>query len=188
MARKKKQAPAEAPAAAPDKPRSIQIKSVKRGRKSIEIGWEQGDASFDLCERDNPLPSFGAALDALAPIVATVCHFLPDYAATGLRVVGLKLGEQSGAGTVSFKVRKNIDDAAKEFAFDTPERLLAHPTMPGKYTPPLTEADAALVAEAVEQARMYIIGERAQGQIELPEDGDDEDSEDDKDDGDKLPL
>jgi hypothetical protein len=186
MAKKKKQAPKDAPAA-PEKPRSIQIKSVKRTRKTIEIGWEQGDASFDLSERDNPLPSFGQALDALAPVVATVCHFLPDYAATGLRVVGLKLGEQSGAGTVSFKVRKSIDDAAKEFAFDTPERLLAHPTTPGKYTPLLTEADAALVHEAVEQARMYIIGERAQGQIELPE-GDDDDSNDDDDDGEQLPL
>ena len=187
MARNKKQAPTDAPAA-PEKPKVIQITSVKRTRKTIEIGWEQAEASFKLCERDNPLPSFGAALDALAPIVATICHFMPDYAAKGLRVVGLKLGEQSGSGTVSLKVRKNIDDAAKEFAFDTPERLLAHPTTPGKYTPPLCEADAALVAEAVEQAKLYVMGERAQGQIELPEDGDDDDSEDDKDDGDQLPL
>ena len=185
MARKKKQAPADAPAA-PEKPRSIQITSVKRTRKTIEIGWTQGDASFDLCERDNPLPSFGAALDALLPIVVAVLHLPEDYA-DKISVTGFNIGEQSDARTVSFRVEVTFDDASKTLKFTTPTRLLAHPVTPGVYTPPLPLEFVGRVEEAIEQARLYIIGERAQGQIELPE-GDDEDSEAEDDGGEQLPL
>lgn len=148
-----------------EKPKAIEIVSVKRTRKTIDIAWKQGDASFDLSERDNPLPGFNKALDALTPIVATICHLPAKYAEKGLRVVGFTMGEKSGALTVSLKARKDIDDAAKEFAFTTPERLLMHPTEPGKYTPPLDKGDANLVTEAVEQAKAYVRGDRAQGQI-----------------------
>lgn len=41
----------------------IVVETIKRTRKRIEIGWSQGEAEFDLAERDLPLPSFGAALD-----------------------------------------------------------------------------------------------------------------------------
>lgn len=159
-----------------EKPKAIVIVSVHRTRKTIEIAWKQGDASFDLSERDNPLPGFNAAMDALAPIAATICHLPAKYAEKGLRVVGFKMGEQSGADTVSLNCRKDIDDAAKEFAFTTPERLLMHPTTPGKYTPPLDTGDAELVAEAVEHAKKYVRGERAQGQIAFEdEDGEGDD-------------
>lgn len=174
-----------------EKPKAIAIVSVKRTRKTIEIAWKQGDASFDLSERDNPLPGFNKAMDALAPIVSTICHLPPKYSEKGLRVVGFRMGEQSGAETVSLKARKDIDDAAKEFAFTTPDRLLAHPTTPGKYTPPLDKADAALVHEAVEQAKLYVRGERAQGQIAFEDDdgeGDDGSGEADPKQGELIPM
>lgn len=157
-----------------EKPKPIEIVSVARTRKTICIHWKQGDGKFDLDERDNPLPSFVKAMDALAPIAGTICHFTKGYSETGLRVVGMELGEQSGAGTVALKCRKDIDDAAKEFAFKTPERLLAHPSEPGKYTPPLDKEQAGLVEEAVEQAKLYVRGERAQGQIEFEDDDEDD--------------
>lgn len=166
-----------------EKPKAIEIVSVKRTRKTIEIGWKQGDASFDLSERDNPLPGFNKALDALAPIVSTICHLPAKYSEKGLRVVGFKMGEKSGALTVSLTARKDIDDAAKEFAFTTPDRLLMHPTEPGKYTPPLEKDEANLVTEAVEQAKAYVRGERSQGQIAF----EDEDGEGDDGSGDADP-
>lgn len=165
------------------KPMPIVISSVGVGRKNIRIGWEQGDASFDLCERDNPLPSFYHAFEALTPLVATICHFPPKWVENGVRVVGLRIGEQSGAQSVALVVRKDIDDAAKEFAFVTPSRLLAHPETPGKYTSPLSEKDAGLVYEAIEQAKAYVKGDRAQGQIAFEdEDGDGDDG------GEELPI
>ena len=174
----------------PEKPKPISIVSVRRTRKSIKIAWQQGDSSFDLDERDNPLPSFINAFDAVTPLVATICHFPSEYIAQGMRVVGLKMGEQGGAETVSLIARKDLSDASKEFAFVTPERLLQHPTQEGKYTPPLTPEEAELVHELIEQAKLYVRGKRAQGQIEF--DGDDE-SEDgsgthEPDQGAELPL
>lgn len=167
-----------------EKPKAIEITSVKLGRKTISIAWTQGDASFDLCERDNPLPQFYPAFAALAPVVGVVCHFPKKYAEEGLRVIALTLGEKGGVGTITLRAKKDIDDAQNEFGFSTPTRLLAHPIQEGKYTPPLAKEDAALVDEAIEQAKAYVRGERAQGQIAF--EGDDDDA-DDPDEGERLP-
>jgi hypothetical protein len=155
---------------AENKPSSpLQITNVLRTRKSVAINWTVGDGKFDLDERDNPLPSFGQAFDALPPIVCRVLG-LPETYVENLRVIGVKMSEQGAAPMVSFNVRKGLPDAAKEFAFVTPPRLLAHPTEPGSYTPPLSDADAAAVWEAIEQAKRYVLKDRAQGQIAFEDD------------------
>lgn len=172
------------------KPLAIQIVSATRTRKTICVHWTQGDSKFDMEERDNPLPALPKAFDALAPLVATILHLPAAWAEQNLRVVRLKMGEQGGAQTVVLYVRKGLDDASKEFVFDTPPRLLSHPSEPGSYTPPLTEADAALVEEAIEQAKLYVRGERAQGQIAFDDEkeGDDGSGTQEPEAGDELPL
>ena len=167
-------------------PLTIEIVQVKRTRKRIEISWTQGKSKFDLAETDNPLPGFLTAMDALAPLVATICHLPPEYAKEGLRVTGVAIGEQSGARTVSLTARKDLDDASKEFVFRTPARMLAIPASEGSYTPPLADADVALVDEAIEQAKCYVRGERAQGEIVF--ETDEEDDYGYEPDADDLPL
>jgi hypothetical protein len=154
---------------------AIEIKSVHRTRKTVCIHYQQGDSKFELEERDNPLPAFGHAFDALVPLVATILHLPAAWAEQNLRVVGITMGEQGGAQTVVLACRKGLDDASKEFKFATPARLLAHPGEPGKYTPPLTNADAGLVQEAIEQAKLYVKGERAQGQIAFADENEEDD-------------
>lgn len=149
----------------------IRVLKVKRTRKTIEMSWKQGVGGFALAERDNPLPSFNAAVDALAPLVATICHLPTEYVQGGCRVVGFTIEEQAGADAVSILVKKQILDAPKEFAFKTPARLLAHPSEPGTYSPPLSVADAAVVYTAIDEAKRYIRGERAQGLISFDEEG-----------------
>lgn len=172
---------------------AIEITSVKRTSKRIEISWTQGEASFNLAERDNPLPQFVASLNALVPLVCTICHFSPTYAEHDLSVSGFVMGEQSGTPTILLTARKGLPDAGKEFIFRTPPRMLGIPTEEGSYTPPLCDADKALVWEAVEQAKSYVRGDRAQGQIqfETGDDGDDFDGGADDagdDEADTLPL
>lgn len=70
---------AKSKAAAPEKPKTIQIESVKVTRRYVRIAWTQGDDSHKVTFHDNPLPSFYAAMDALAPLVSLICHFPPDY-------------------------------------------------------------------------------------------------------------
>lgn len=151
----------------------IVITNIFRTRKTIRIAWTQGDASFDLEETENPLPSFMVALEALVPLVAVVCHFPANYVENGARVCGIICGSKGGADTVVFDVRKDLDDAAKEFKFKTPERLLQKPTEEGTYTPPLQEAQAALVYTLIEEAKSYVKGQRSQGSLPLL-DGEDE--------------
>ncbi len=182
MAKKKKQDGEQPPK---EKAKNIEIVSVKRGRRNVVIHWRKGDADFQLDERDNPLPEFYQAFDALPPVVGTICHLGFTYPKSGLRVMKMDMGEKGGAPTVALHVRKDIDDAAKEFAFKTPERLLAHPTQEGKYTPPLPKGDAALVEEMIEQAKQYVMGNRSQGEIEFTDADDDEENEGDED---ELPL
>lgn len=156
------------------KAKSIDILEVHRTRRTINIHWQQGDGRFDLDEPDNPLPAFTKAFDALTSLVTTVLH-VPEEWAVNLRVTGVKMSKQGGADQVSLVFRKSLDDASKEFSAVTPPRLLAHPTEPGSYTPPLTEAQAALVWEAIEQAKAYVKGDRAQGVITF--EGDEEGGE-----------
>lgn len=157
-----------------DKPRPIEIVSVERKRKTIVIYWKQGDAKFDLEERDNPLPSFTKAMDALTPIVGSVCHLPKAWVEVGVVVKSFDIGESGDAPTVSFTCQKDIEDAQKVFKFVTPPKLLKHPTQPGKYTPPLDNEEAELVAEAIEEAKRYVKGERAQGEIEFEGEEEDE--------------
>jgi hypothetical protein len=179
MAKKDKPG-AEAPAK-PEKPKEIEIVSVKRTRHSIVIHWRQGNGDFKLDERDNPLPSFGVAIDALGSIVSTICHFPQSYIA-GLRVSGFDLGSKGGASTIVIRAKKDLDDSSKEFGFITPERFLEQPTEEGSYSPPLGVEAAALIAECIAEAKAYVKGDRAQGQIELPEGDKDENADGDRED------
>lgn len=168
------------------KPKAIELISGKLTRKTVRSAWQQGDGKFDLDERDNPLPALAKSLLALVPVVTSILH-VHDVWGNDLRIIGVKMGEQGGAATVQIMCRKSISDAAKEFDFITPYRLLAHPSEPGTYTEPLTDARAALVWEVVEQFKNYIRGDRAQGQIEFEgEDDDDADGAGAGKDGDKT--
>ncbi len=187
MAKKKEKAPPPDGPPQPEKPKVIQILSVKRTRKKIMIRWQQGDSIFNLDEPDNPLPEFNAAFDALPSVVGTICHLGSEYCEKGMRCVKMDVGEKGGTNTVALHVRKDIDDAAKEFSFKTPERLLAHPTEPGKYTPPLPPSDAALVEDMIEQAKQYVWGNRAQGVLGLEDEADEDEDGDGEGDEPKLP-
>ena len=172
-----KQKPSSGPAN--EKPKAITIERVKRTRRFIFIDYTQGDSGHKLKEVDNPLPSFNQALDALGALVATVCHFPPAYCETDLRVVGATIGERGGVQTVSIIAQKSLSDASKALPITTPPRMLGTPTKEGSYSPPLSAADHELVATLINEAKAYVMGERAQGQ--LPLDGGDEDDEGDGD-------
>lgn len=160
-----------------EKPKTITIHKVRRSRRFIFIAYDKGDEVLTLKCPDNPLPGFLTALDELSPLVAQVCHFPSDYCETDLRVMEVQLGSLGGSRTVSILAQKSLDDASKALKITTPPRLLEHPTQEGSYTPPLSHADKGLIEEIIEQAKSYLAGDRAQGQ--LPLESDDEKDGDD---------
>lgn len=153
----------------PEKPKIILPTKVKITRRAVVIKYDQGNGSFAIDEPDNPLPEFPAALAALAPLVSLICHLPKEYHAADLRVMGFDIGSKGGARTVVIHASKSLDDASKQFEFSTPERLLEKPTEEGEYSTPLTEAKAAFVWEAIEEACKYVRGERAQGVMKFEE-------------------
>lgn len=158
----------------PEKPKPIDVLHGRLNRRTVAASWRQGDSHRTLDERDNPLPSLPKSLDALKSVAAEVLHVPTAWTEQNFRVVGITFGDQGGAATFSLICRKSFEDASKEFAFATPPRLLAHPTEPGSYTPPVSPKAVDAVEDAREQFKAYIRNERAQGLIPL-DDGDEED-------------
>lgn len=166
---------------------SIEIVHVKLTRKTVFIKWTQGENERTLNERDEPLPSFRRAFEALPELVGTICHLPASWSDTGLRVTELHVGMKGGVNTGSLTARKDLDDASKEFAFTTPERLLEMPTEEGAYSPPLSKDGAGLILDAINEAKLYVRGDRSQTQIQFDDGKDDEDGDEDDGEG-SLPL
>lgn len=162
--------------ASQEKPKLIVIESAKLTRKDVKITYSQGESQTTIREVDNPLPSFGQSFDALKPLVGVILHLPKDYANESMRIVAIEIGSKGGAHTVVIHASKSFDDASKQFEIKTSERLLEEPTEEGEYSPVLTDAKCQLVYDAIEEARKYVMGERAQGQIVF-DDGEDEDDE-----------
>lgn len=162
---------------APKQPpqQKIEIVSARRTRKTIEIAYTQGDSDVVITERDNPLPSFNKAFDALAPIVASVAHLPGKYAETGFRLVGFKLSESHGSRCVSLIGRKDLGDAAKEFVIVTPARMLDKPSEAGAVGDTLSKEHVGLIEDAIDEAKKYVKGERAQGQLAFEDDDESDD-------------
>jgi hypothetical protein len=153
----------------------IEICSARRSRKSICIAYSQGESDVVITERENPLPSFNKAFDALAPLVANICHLPADYTKKDFRVVGFKLTEGHGSRQVSIIGRRDLKDAAKEFVLVTPFRMIDKPSEEGAVGDVLTPKFVELVEEAIEEAKKYVKGERAQGLLAFDEDDESDD-------------
>lgn len=158
---------------AKEKPKTINILKVWRTRKKIIITYQKGDDELREKSRDNPLPSFDKALDALDAVVGTILQLPKDYI-KGCRIMGLEVKEKGGADSVAIYAQKDVPDAAKTWPIHTPERLLQHPSVEGTYTPPLGAKDVDRIRDAIEAAKDYVRGNRAQGQLSLEDEEDDE--------------
>ena len=151
----------------------LNIRKIRRSAKKLSFVFLNGEEEHSASYKDNPLPSFGPSLDALAPLVCELCELPRDYIA-GLTVSGLTLCESGKVECVTIVAKKEIAGNSRPFNIATPLIPIDQPEEgEGSY---LTIAQAILVETALEEARKYIRGERSQGQMRLtPEaEGDDE--------------
>ncbi len=166
----------------PEKPKAITVLSVGRTRRFIDILYMKGDEKFMVQSKDNPLPAFSRALDALAPLVGVICE-APEKWTTNLRVMGITLSMMRDAKTVRVHLQKSLALSLTVLHFQTPPVLLSTPSTEGPVVTPLSPAQADLIHEVVEQAKRYIRNERAQGVMDFGDDGDEDMGEDEP-----LPL
>lgn len=152
---------------APPKKTQLRILKVRRSRKAITIHWKNGDDLHDITSRDNPLPAFLKSLDALPPLVCQIVA-LPEAYTENMRVNGLTFTDGENE-QVTIVAAKSLSDANGPFNIATPLRFMDLPEKEGSYSPALTEKQVALIDEVVEQAKAYVLGKRAQGQLALDE-------------------
>lgn len=166
----------------------LNIRKMRRSAKKLSFTYLNGEEEHSASYKDNPLPSFGPALDALAPLVCELCELPRDYM-TGLTVSGLTLAESGKVECVTIVAKKEIAGNSRPFNIATPLIPIDQPEEgEGSH---LTIAQAILVETALEEARKYIRGERSQGQMKLtPEESKEEetDGEAEADDGKLVQL
>ena len=144
----------------------MRITRVKRTRKTIFVAWTVGDEEFDLTSRDNPLPAFIKALDALPPLVCEICH-LPKTYAEGLQVNGAYITEVGQVDAVTIVAVKTLPDNNRPLNLATPLRLLDNPEEPAAANPPLSDRQIGLINDLLDEAKRYVKCQRAQGQIDF---------------------
>lgn len=153
----------------------VQKVRLTRSKVAVEYKTPTGESHSLECS-DAPLPSFVAAIHALAALILDVLHLPSDYG-EHLTPTGLTLTDKQEAKLVTITGKKDLPDAHAPFNIATPLRFLAHPETEGSYSPPLTDDQVALVEEVLEEAKKYVKGERAQGQLPLDSTDDEEGSE-----------
>ena len=142
----------------------LNIRKIRRSAKKLSFVFLNGEEEHSASYKDNPLPSFGPSLDALAPLVCELCELPREYIA-GLTVSGLTLCESGKVECVTIVAKKEIAGNSRPFNIATPLIPIDQPEEgEGSH---LTIAQAILVETAVEEARKYIRGERSQGQMKL---------------------
>lgn len=166
----------------------MNIRSVRLKRRAVVISYESNGEEHNITSRDMPLPSFVKAVENLASLVLDVLHLPTDYQ-KGLKPTGITLTEKQETHLVAIVAQKELTDCNSPFNITTPLRFLSVPQEEGSYSPPLNEKQAALVDAVIREAKDYVKGNRAQGQLPLDAQDDMTDEDDDKaeDEGQDLP-
>lgn len=160
------------------KPKSLVIHKVRLTRRNVIIKYHNGAAALTCEDPENPLPEFKTAIAALGQLVLEICH-LPDDYAEGLLATGVTVTDD---GQFTIQAKKSFQDAAGPLNIATPLRI-REAEEDGKL-PGLTDQQDALIDEVLEQAKRYILGERAQGVLF----SEDDEPEDDDPTGGEEPL
>jgi hypothetical protein len=145
---------------------SLVINKVRLTRRNVIIEYHNGSESLSITSPENPLPEFKTAIAALVPLILGICHLPLEYAAN-LVASGLTLTEK---GLVTIQGKKSFDDASGPLNIATPLRFLDTPEEEGTYSPALSDEQVEIINEVIEQAKRYILGERAQGVLFTDED------------------
>src|SRR4051812_7305054 len=108
----------------------MDIKSVRIKRRAVVVEYENEGETHSVTSRDNPLPSFTKAVEALAPLVLDICHLPTDYI-HGLKPSGITLIEKQETSMVVITAQKELTDCNSPFNIATPVRFLSVPKEEG---------------------------------------------------------
>ncbi len=152
--------------AKPKKEETVTIKSVRNTRAAIVIEWTEGSDDCSRTFHDNPLKSFLNALDGLTEHVITLGEFPAGYA-KGIEATGITLREKGDNVLAMITAKKKLKRNGRVFNIATPILAMYEGGEDEKGADHMTEVEAAAVEKMIKEAKKYLAGERAQGQIEF---------------------
>lgn len=147
----------------------MEIRKVRLKRNVVFIEYWNDGETHKVSSPDNPLPSFVKAVENLGILVLDLLHLPSDYI-HGLSPQGITLVSRQGTELVAVVATKELNDCSSPLNITTPLRFLSVPEEEGTYSPPLKDAQVDLINEVVREAKNYVGGQRAQGQLPLGDD------------------
>lgn len=161
----------------------MDITRVRLTKKSVAISYRNNNEEITIQSKDNPRPEFIKAVEALVPLIIETLELPKEYA--GRKQIGgdeaWKLLTSTGL-TVSYKGesrqvclvgKKDLDNCNSPFNIVTPNRMLDDPTEEGAVSTQFTTKQQAVIENVLDEAKEYVRGNRAQGQLGLSDEPED---------------
>jgi hypothetical protein len=158
----------------------MDITKIKLSRTNVHIEYDNEGDTYKYDSKDKPLPSFYHSLDDLAPLVISTLGLPKTYvgkkATEGerepglpLTVTGITITMKGESRQVAIGASKVLSACPTPFVILVPLRYIDDPTAEGTSSEPYTTAEVVLIEEVIFEAKKYLTGKRAQGQLPLEE-------------------
>ena len=154
----------------------MNITKVKLSRANVHLEYENQGDTYKYDSKDKPLPSFYASVEALSPLIISTLGLPKTYAGKKpsegdtepglpLTPTGITIAVKGESRLVCITATKVLLMAPKPFDITVPFRYMDDPTEEGSCSEPYSTKEALLIEEVIDQAKNYLNGFRAQGQL-----------------------
>lgn len=156
----------------------MDITKIKLTRTNVHIEYTNEGDTYKYDSKDKPLPSFYHAMEALVPLVITTLGLPKTYAGKKpkegdkepglpLSPTGISIVTKGESRQVCITATKVISLCPSPFNITVPLRYMDAPTEEGSCSEPYNAKEAELLEDVIGEAKKYLKGERAQGQLPL---------------------
>ncbi len=143
----------------------VTILEVRNKRTSIYIHYTKGSDDYKLTCHDNPRKSFYEALDDLVPAVMTLAE-LDKSEKSKVTATGITVREKGDNVQALIVAQKKLKRNGRVLNLATPI-LSLYEDKENEGSDHMTDKEATSIEQVIKEAKKYIAGDRAQGQIEF---------------------
>jgi hypothetical protein len=158
----------------------MNITKIRIGRANVHLEYENEGDTYKYDSKDKPLPSFYAAVEALAPLIISTLGLPKTYIGKKptegdkepglpLTPTGITITEKGESRQVCIVATKVLALTPSPLNLATPLRYMDDPTEEGTSSTPFSTKERDVIEEVIAEAKKYLRGERAQGQLPLEE-------------------
>lgn len=153
-----------------NKPEEIQVISVRNKRTTIDVVWIHGKDRHAVEFHENALPSFFKSVEALTAHAVALCELRSEDAAKVVPT-GVTVKESGGDNLKALITFKRKLKLGKRLHNVTTPFLLMYEDEENKAADHMEPDQAKAIEKVLAEAKRYVLGDRAQGEISFA-DGD----------------